>query len=225
MIDSIHTFGDSFLFGSELSDCKHQAGWNEHSRLTWPAIIAKELKLKYYCDAEPGRGNLAISAQVFNRVTPNSLAIINWSWIDRFDYNFNIQGWPKTFRPTATDDLTKQYYKNIHNEVDDKIRSLVAIYSTISYLIRNNISFICTYIDPLLLDQTYSSFYQITNLINNVKSDLQTFPINQTFLEWSRANNYPESDNWHPLELAHEKAAEYWQPIYEKEISKHITTK
>jgi hypothetical protein len=34
----------------------------------------------------------------------------------------------------------------------------------------------------------------------------------QTFLVWSRAQGYPESDRWHPLEQAHAQAADYWLP-------------
>jgi len=77
-----------------------------------------------------------------------------------------------------------------------------------------------TYMDKLLVDNSEG----IENLRASVSKKLRTFPNDQTFLEWSRANGYPESEGWHPLEQAHEEAAKIWQPIYEKLINTHITT-
>jgi hypothetical protein len=221
MIDSIQTFGDSFLFGADLSDCKDKIGFEgEHSLLTWPCLVAKRLKLDYKCQAESGRGNQSIAFKIFQRANKNSLNIINWTWIDRYDYHFESWGWPKTIRP-SDDELSKFYYKNIHTEFDDKIKNLITIHSALAYLKNNNFPFIMTYMDKLIVDNVEGT----ENLRNEIINSLQTFPNNQTFLEWSRANGYPESDNWHPLEQAHEDAAKYWQPIYEKAINTHITTK
>jgi len=219
MIDRIQTFGDSFLFGSELSDCNPQAGWNEHSQLTWPAIISKELGLNYACWAEGGCGNQSIAFKVFQFANPKALNIINWSWIDRFDHNFTKVGWPKTIRPDDSE-LAPFYYKNIHSEFDDKFRNLIIVYSVLSYLKDNNMPFIMTYMDHLMVDDMFG----LDRIKDEVVNNLQTFPNNQTFLEWSRANNYPESEGWHPLEQAHKEAARYWKPIYEKLINTHITT-
>ena len=222
MIDSIQTFGDSFLFGSDLPDSDNQA---RYSQLTWPALIAKELSLSYDCQARGGCGNHNILKNILNSVNRSSLVIINWTWIDRFDYCDDTRGWQKTIRPGNDDYISKFFYKEIHTEEDDKFRSLSYIYTGHQYLRNNNIPFISTYTDQLMLDSTWNASTGIIELQKILRKELKTFPGNQTFLEWSRANNYPESDSWHPLELAHEKAAEYWLPIYEKEISKHITTK
>ena len=220
MIDSIQTFGDSFLFGADLSDCKDKVGNSGgHSLLTWPALIAKRLNLKYECYAESGRGNQAIAFRIFNHASKNSINIINWTWIDRFDHHCQWCGWPETIRP-VDDELSNFYYKNIHTEFDDKIRNLSIILSAISYLENNNMPYIMTYMDKLILDDSRG----IENLRTSIQAKLETFPNNQTFLEWSRANGYPESDNWHPLERAHEKAAEYWLPIYQQAINTHTTT-
>ena len=224
MIDSIQTFGDSFMFGSDLSDAHDITGHVKHSVLTWPALIAGNLKLAYICRAESGRGNQAIAYQVFKRASKNSLNIINWTWIDRFDYNFKpwaTSGDPDTIRPTG-DELSKFYYKNLHTEIDDKIRSLTIVYSVIKYLETHNFPYIMTYMDHLMVDFIDK---RSDLLRNEIIDNLQTFPDDQTFLDWSRANGYPESQGWHPLEQAHEEAAKYWQPIYEKAINTHITTK
>lgn len=220
MIDSIQTFGDSFLFGSDLSDSDNKT---VYSKLTWPALIAKNLRLEYRDFSIGGQGNTSIASRILHNANENSLNIINWTWIDRFDYNMeNV--WPATVRPDGNNN-SELFYKHFHTEFDDKLRSLMIIYSTISYLREYQIPFICTYMDKLLFDKEKYNLSIVSKLQNLIRKELRTFPNGQTFLEWSRANGYPESDLWHPLELAHEKAAEYWLSIYEKEISKHIKTK
>lgn len=218
MIDSIQTFGDSFLYGSELSDCKDFESGVGYSQLTWPALAAKKLKLDYNCWAEGGSGNQSIAFKVFRYARPRALNIINWSWIDRFDHNFTRVGWTKTIRPDNSE-LATFYYKNIHSEYDDKVRNLTIAYSVLSYLKNNNMPFIMTYMDHLMVDDASS----ISHIRDEIVDNLQTFPNNQTFLEWSRGNGYPESANWHPLEQAHEEAAKIWLPIYKQTINTHIT--
>jgi hypothetical protein len=225
MIDSIQTFGDSFIYGSDLSDCLDNS--SQPSQLTWPALVAKDLKLNYKCYSMGGVGNRYISDNIITNSQINSLIIINWTWLDRFDfYSSDTRRLRKnvTIRPSNTDLRSKFFYKEIHSEEDDKFRSLSYIYATHSYLKSNNIPFISTYMDQQLFSHSDLESFGIIKLQDLIRKDLRTFPQNQTFLEWSRANEYSESNNWHPLELAHERAAKYWLPIYEKEISKHITT-
>ena len=220
MIDRIQTFGDSFLFGTDLEDSNII-----YSKSTWPALIARDLSLLYECRCLGGCGNHVISKNIFDHVKETSLVVINWTWIDRFDYRVDNKIQKKTIRPGNNDSTSEFFYKEIHAEGDDKFRSLSYIHSAHQYLRNNNIPFISTYMDHLLLDQRWNVSQGMIRLQNILESDLRTFPNNQTFLEWSRSNGYPESDNWHPLEQAHEEAAKIWLPIYEKEISKHITTK
>ena len=221
MIDSIQTFGDSFLFGSDLKDSDNNM---KFSQKTWPALIAKELSLHYDCQARGGCGNHNISKNIFNFSNRSSLIIINWTWIDRFDYDDDTRGWQKAIRPGSDDEISEFFYKEIHTEEDDKFRSLSYIYSAHHYLKENNIPFISTYMDQLLLDSTWNVSSGIIKLQEIIREKLNTFPNDQTFLEWSRANGYPESEGWHPLEQAHEKAAKYWLPIYQQAINTHTAT-
>lgn len=224
MIDKIQSFGDSFLYGSDLSDCLHNKiqDHTAYSRKTWPALIAKDLNLKYDCHARSGRGNQSIAVTIFQLAKKNSLNVINWTWIDRFDYNFTQKYWAETILPGDQNEISELYYKHIHRELDDKIRNQNIVYSVIQYLKTNNIPFIMTYMDKLLIDNTIIG---LEHIASEIIDNLQTFPDNQTFLEWSRANEYPESQGWHPLEQAHEEAAKFWRPIYENAINTHITTK
>jgi len=227
MIDRIYSFGDSFLFGSELSDCDgtgHDP--SKASSLTWPALIAKELNLDYECHAVGAIGNSRIALQIIKHATPQSLAVINWSWMDRFDY-FDTEGVIDNFTlsPHNGDDVSEFYYRNIHTELGAKYFSLIHIFSAHSYLKDKNIPFISTIMDKCVLDSSWAELPFIKNLQEQLADDFSTFPNGQTFLEWSRANGYPEGQGWHPLEEAHEEADNYWLPIYEKAINTHITTK
>jgi len=222
MIDSIQTFGDSFLFGSELNDSD---SITKFSKKTWPALIADRLNLNYECYAMGGVGNTNIAFNVLKYARQNCLVVINWSWVDRYDYFDTTQKhWDQTLSPHVDNNISKFYYQYIYSDLGAIFSSLIYIFSTHSWLKNKNIEFVSTFMDKNITNNDWTTPF-IKELQDQLVNDLKTFPNNQTFLEWSRANGYPEGKGWHPLEQAHEEAANYWQPIYEKEISKHITTK
>ena len=216
MIDKIVSFGDSFIYGSDLSDCDD----NQYSQLTWPALCAKELGLDYECHAQGARGNHYISLLAIAKSCTNALVIINWSWIDRFDY-FSMENKPKimTVLPGLDNELSKFYYKNFHSEFGDIFRSLSAIHATHSYLKEQNIPFVSSIMDKLLVTDMWNHAPGIVNLQEVIQKDISWFPKQQTFLEWSRSNGYPESKGWHPLEQAHTEAVKVWLPTYKSMIS------
>ena len=74
----------------------------------------------------------------------------------------------------------------------------------------------------LLLDDQWNVTPTIVNMQNDIREYFTWFPEGQTFLEWSRANDYPESDKWHPLEEAHANAAKIMLPAVEKTINPNI---
>jgi hypothetical protein len=232
MIDNIRSFGDSFIFGCDLNDCNDSDLWKEwgknYSQLTWPALISKQLELTYHSSAMGGVGNQFIAEHVIASSeladAQNMLFVINWTWIDRFDYfrnnDFSLQ---QHIRPGDDSEISKFYYKNLHSDINDKFRNLCWIATAHQCLKDRGIKFISTIMDKLLLEAPAEDLPHIPSLQNKISKDISWFQNNQTFLEWSRANNYPESQGWHPLEQAHEEAAKYWQPIYEKAINTHIT--
>jgi len=77
----IVSFGDSFVYGSELNNEIDDA---------WPAISARILNCQYETYAIPGCGNDRIVQQVYNFLSKNSvtdvLIVINWTWISRWDF-------------------------------------------------------------------------------------------------------------------------------------------
>lgn len=230
MIDKIITFGDSFLFGSDLKDCIDINTFEEgYSYLTWPALISKQLRIKYESYALGGVGNQFIMEQILDRDLSNSLIVVNWTWIDRFDYHnyddeFDKNNPYKTIMPGLDTEESKFYYKHLHSEITDKLRNLCFIHTAIEHIKDNGNPFVSTVLDQLIFDQQWHMSSAIEKMQKKVRLNTSFFPNDQTFLEWSRANGYPESDNWHPLEQAHKEAARYWKPIYEKLINTYITT-
>jgi hypothetical protein len=208
------SFGDSFIFGTDLKDavCKLPETWKP-SQQTWPALIAQQLQHDYQCFAQPGVGNNQILQQIIKAVAQysnNAIYIANWTWIDRFDYVSVANNDWHTVRPSLDNpDIDKLYYKTFHSELADKFNSLVYINAAIDILQQNNCKFLMTYMDHLLLDQTWHAPDHVVFLQNRIKQHLKTFD-GLTFLEWSRKHRYKESQLWHPLEDAHVAAAQLW---------------
>lgn len=79
----IVSFGDSFVFGSELKN-------NADGSAAWPGLIASDLGCEYKTFAKPGCGNDHIAQQMYSYFAENSaadtLVIINWTWSVRWDF-------------------------------------------------------------------------------------------------------------------------------------------
>lgn len=215
-------FGDSFLYGSDLSDCPNNytpGGGLHPSNLTWPALLAKHFQVEYQCYAMPGSGNQRILNDILNCVHNygNSVIyIVNWTWMDRFDYfnkefEYELDKWHTTRPSLDNHNIDTAYYKYLHSEELDKTMSLGHVYQAISALQSNNCKFVMTYMDGLLLDTVYHVPDNIKFLQHQVKKYLLDFE-GRTFLDWAKHNHYSISSGLHPLDLAHKKAAEYWLP-------------
>jgi hypothetical protein len=208
----LKSFGCSFIFGSDLADVGPNA---TPSQSTWPARLAQHLGRQYECHARPGAGNLQILEKILNQPSNKNghdLFVIGWTWIDRFDYynpdyNKTRQDW-STIMPVDTSALAKTYYRDLHSEYRDKFTCLGYIKLAIDTLNQKGIPFIMTYMDKLLFDQRWHTTPAVLDLQAYVKPYMITFE-GQSFLEWSRANGYSESDAWHPLEAAHIAAGDY----------------
>jgi len=201
MITFVVSCGDSFFYGSDLKDPAH----------TWPALIACDLQKPYQCYAQGGVGNLHILRQIIMAQAmygKNAVYLINWTWIDRFDYIGVIDNTWHTARPSLDDaEHDNLYYKHFHSEIDDKFRNLIYVSQAIELLAGHR--YIMTYMDPLLLDTRWHTPGFIRVLQDRVKDKLATFQ-GQTFLEWSKSNHHAVSERWHPLESAHVAAKDYW---------------
>jgi hypothetical protein len=217
----LKSFGCSFIFGSELNDC---VSVDIPSHLTWPARLAQGVKYEYQCYAWPGAGNLQILEQVLNHAASGNttdLFVIGWTWIDRFDYyptnpdNPSRSPW-RTIMPVDTDELATVYYRDVHSEYRDKFTCLSYIKLAIDTLNQKGIPFIMTYMDNLLFDQQWHTTPAVLDLQEYVKPYMTAFE-GQSFLQWSRDKGYPETEMWHPLEAAHQAAADLIITAFDKQ--------
>ena len=79
----IVSFGDSFVWGSEQKN-------NDDGSLGWAGRAAKNLGCTYNTRAWTGCGNDYIAQQIYSWFSSNTsqdtLAVINWTWISRWDW-------------------------------------------------------------------------------------------------------------------------------------------
>jgi hypothetical protein len=199
----LKSFGCSFIYGSDLADCKHSG-----SQSTWPALMAKHSGLEYECFARPGAGNLRILESVLTQAADptEDLFVIGWTWIDRFDYTDLCDSWA-TILPVEQTPNAEFYYRNLHSQYRDKLSSLIYIRTAIDTLNQKKIPFIMTYMDELIFEKKWHTTPAVLLLQNYIRPWMSDFAY-QTFLDWSRKNMHAISDLLHPLESAHKAAAD-----------------
>jgi hypothetical protein len=205
----LKSFGCSFIFGSDLADC---TGW-QCSQKTWPALIAKKTGLDYECHARPGQGNFKIYCDILAHSDQNSVCMINWTWIDRLDYVDHSESW-QTLRPADENNLQTFYYRNMHSQIVDMISNASYIAMAAQHLDEQQIPYVMTYMDGLLFETVDPGWHNpkyIEPLQSRLRPVLENFS-GANFLDWSKQNNFPISQAWHPLEAAHSAAADYWLP-------------
>lgn len=199
------SFGCSFTAGTDLFSDDN----------TWPNIIAEKLGWLHINHAEAGIGNLRIAESVLTHANSGDFCVVNWTWIDRFDFvDFKSEQW-KSIRPTNQDSISLAYYRDLHSQYRDMLVNLMYAVTVIDYFERNNISFIMTVIDNLWFEQVNPNWHDykaITRLQNRLRPYVYFFQ-GMTFLDYSRDKGFPVSEAWHPMDLAHEAAAEIMLPV------------
>lgn len=211
----LKSFGCSFVFGTDLADDGRNRPYATGSRLTWPALIAKHFGYAYETYARPGSGNLQILERLLCQIDAADPAIyvIGWTYIDRFDYINDLLAtpWPgtkwSTLMPIDQTPMATDYFRNLNSEYADKLRTLIYIKTAIDRLQQNNCPFIMTSMDTLVNCQRWHNTRATLDLQKYVRPYLNNFS-GKTFLDWSREQNFPISDTMHPLEQAHEAAAD-----------------
>jgi hypothetical protein len=225
MRNKIVSFGDSFIFGSEQES-------NNDGRLGWPGRAAHQLDYDFESCAQPGCGNDAIARQIFeyfeNNTAHNTLAVINWTWTLRWDfYIVNSEQWV-TLGPTCVPqrlethvglekaagiiDFYNQYTGD--SSVWNKWRSISSMYAAQQYIDTLGVPSVETYIDPEILVDTEHAPAYIRAMQRRVRPRLRSFE-GLNFLDWSRQNGHEVTEQGlHPLESAHESAADLWRDVY-----------
>ena len=201
----LRSFGCSFIYGSELAD---------RSR-TWPGIIADRLGLEHENHGIEGAGNLRIMESILTHADSADVCVVNWSWIDRFDFvTVDDEQW-HSMVPSDIDIRADFYYRNLHSQYRDMLTNLVYVKTALDHLSRLGARYLMTYMDGLMFETVYDSWHDsaaVTGLQQQIHAHMTMFQ-DCTFLQWSRANGYAESRLWHPLDEAHAAAADLMQPV------------
>lgn len=208
----LRSFGCSFIYGSELVS-RHK---------TWPGIIGEKLTLPHVNHGIEGAGNLRILEAILTHVKPADICVVNWTWIDRFDFvKLPDERWD-TIRPSCTDSVSEVYYSRLHSQYRDMLVNLIYVKTAIDHLHSLGVPFVMTYLDRLLFEPVTVDWHQgqaVSGLQKSVQPFMKDFD-GLTFLEWSRAQNYTESARWHPLDDAHSGAADLMLPVIESILHK-----
>lgn len=79
--------GDSFIFGAELADQLN----GQPSISTYPALLAKQAGMEYFCAAQSGNANSAISRMTMMAChkLQNPIALVTWTFAGRYEFRFN----------------------------------------------------------------------------------------------------------------------------------------
>ena len=70
--------------------------------------------------------------------------------------------------------------------------------------------------EQIICDKKVHAPVYSTKLQQYLQTRVTWFPEQTTFFEWSKLNKFDISDNWHPLEQAHEEAAAVMKHTYEQ---------
>ena len=207
----LKSFGCSFTYGSDLSDCEIPVG-GDASKSTWPALLANSLGYDYECYAQPGIGNLQIYHTVLSQLPleNSDILVINWSWMDRFDFIDVLTEHWHTLRPDGTTDEHQLYYKYFYSQYHTMMTNSAYISSTVGLLKKYNKKFIMTLMDHTLFD-IVDEHWQDPRSISLLQKEINPYITRfngQTFLEWAKDKGFPISNTLHPLEEAHQAAFE-----------------
>jgi hypothetical protein len=201
----IKSFGCSFLAGSDLASPSH----------AWPALVSARLGVRHANHAIPGAGNLQILENVLEHASANSVNIVSWTWIDRFDFCAGDPERWQTLTPAAVDSQASYYYRNLQGQYRDMLTSLSYISTAVDHLETNNMCYWMTALDLLLFDPVDPAWHRpraVTTLQKRLRPKIHLFE-SCTFLDWARQKGFAISDTWHPLEQAHTAAADIMHPV------------
>jgi hypothetical protein len=214
----LKSFGCSFITGTDLSDIKKPC---DYSYRTWPALLASKFDLEYQCHAGGGHGNLSILDRLSQEIChdPECFFVIQWTYIDRFDYsdpaghhfNQGANDWA-TILPTGRSQQSNFYFQHLHSEYRDKLTSLIYMKTALDLLQANQCRFLMTCLDPLVFCDRCHVSNAMIQWQDRVRPHMHFFE-DQNFLDWSNHKSFPLGQTGHPIESAHQAAADLMVPV------------
>lgn len=198
--------GDSFVFGSELDDeYRGQFSYN-----TFPALLAKHLKLDYACLALPGISNSTISRNVISFLQNKKvdLVVVCWTFPNRQEFFIKdkfvtLNGWNHNVNNDLEKevvDFSKKYFALACSEYYEKYIFLKEV-----LLLQNFLK---------VKDQKYiftaNSKIDFKNLeyADSIDWSQWVWFEGEGFYDWCKRKKFPTGPEGHPLEQAHKEAFE-----------------
>lgn len=199
----LKSFGCSFVWGSELSDITLSS--KKHSQLTWPALLAQHFDFEYECYAFPGCGNFYIASQCLDQLASDEPAVyvINWSFIDRFDFvELSRDRW-ETLRPgLGNHECAEFYYRNLHSELKDKIQTMQLAKLVALELEAGGHPYIMTCMDELMFDQRWHTTAAMLAQQKFLQPRVQAWPA-ANWCKWAGSQGHKITAAGHLLDSGH----------------------
>ena len=196
--------GDSFIWGSELADCPH-GGPNGYSMQTFPALLSTSSAVslqalvstdRYVCTAYPGIGNNEIHDRVIKAVTQDTSAVmVCWTWQAR-DNDIDSDHWILSLQKHLVDLAIPYVFTCVDN-----------------CIITNN---------PAIDYDSWFMFPSGTVMPDRPISSQTTTP--RGFYQWAVENKYSIGPDSHPLEQAHQDAADLIKERFDAMVKKNLQT-
>ena len=229
--------GDSFIWGSELSDSP-DCGVDGYSRSTFPALLADQFGLEYCCAAYPGNANNAISRMAIdavNKIKGDKFLLVQWTYAQRNEFRF-VDGWASINSwHTTHKDFSEVYFKHAGNteyyEIYSTLKEIVFLQQ---YCQLNNIPYMFMTADNIFFrhenylrsqDSSLENLYSQINWDNwfwfpsGTESNDSTIP--RGFHRWAIENKYTVGLKGHPLEKAHNDATMLIKEKFNELVTKH----
>lgn len=229
--------GDSFVWGLELLDCLH-SGPNGYSRKTFPALLAQDMEYICAAYPGNANNAISRTIITTCESLKEPTVIVNWTFPQRYEFRFNYDTLKETspwysIHPHYStghnirnfdliNDFNVMFYKHVgDNEYYELYSTLKEILFLQLYLKSKNIPYLFTTAD--------NSYYTHQNYLRSKDNCLEAlynqiiwnnwywFPpgkeANETiaprgFYQWAVENKYKVGPEGHPLEEAHQDAAE-----------------
>ena len=222
--------GDSFVHGNELSDWDINSP--RDSLLTFPSLLANWKKIEYVSCARPGNSNDAIARMTVNKCEQvkkegkDIFVLVAWTFVPRFEFPFTYNT-DSPDSPFATisiyegtnrrpvKDFAKQFFTNVNIDWFQHYNTIKSILLLQNYLKFNKIPYIFTASDNIVFayqkDSQLETYWNMVDFQNWFMFPGADEPWNTTtprgFYQWAVENKYPIGPYQHPLEKAHEDAA------------------
>lgn len=238
--------GDSMIWGSDLTDCRH-GGLGGHSHAVYPALLANESNMEYVCAAYPGNSNDAIARMTMlsceELKDKDKFALVTWTFTSRFEFMFNYNTnnitspWSSLNGNETINQIqsfSQQFFRHVGTKYEYQVyNTLRAIILLQAYFKEKKIPYMFT-----LTDNTAVGGYHETMDLNLKilwemidwdqwfffpKAEehwLTTVP--RGFYQWAIENKYNMGHTNHPLEQAHRDAANLIKEKFNELVKKNL---